>query len=308
MAAGAAAGGASGLKALGSYFKNRDALRRKNKQIEKAELRDSRNFLANSQKYKAYVDSALAEYEADKANLSVQYEFNGRARQEAIEAGLTQLADLSDGFIEKAFSRQMKLAEATGKTAAAGVTGRTAERFDRVQRGVAARNTGRDVASMQRAEGSFMFRDKQAQFAQAVANQNAYNRVRPPSFGPAPAAPMGRERLEDTSGRDLAFGLGAAVLDGVSAGFSVAPKTPFKNNIPKPDANSPWSLPAGINPGGIGAQEFGIMTQPVAGMDFGIGSVNSYSFGKFGTAPPLGSIGGNMNPTFTLEQFGINSF
>ena len=38
---------------------------------------------------------------------------------------------MSDG-IEKAFSRQMKLAEATGKTAAAGMTGRTAERFDRV--------------------------------------------------------------------------------------------------------------------------------------------------------------------------------
>ena len=90
MASAGATAGGGGLKALGSYFKNRDALRRKNKQIEKAELRDSLNFLANSQKYKAYVDSALAEYEADKANLAMQYEFNGRARQEAIEAGLTQ--------------------------------------------------------------------------------------------------------------------------------------------------------------------------------------------------------------------------
>ena len=235
MAAGAAAGGASGLKALGSYFKNRDALRRKNKQIAKAELRDSQNFLAQSQQYKAYVDNALAEYEADKANLSMQYEFNGRARQESIEAGLTQLADISDGFIEKAFSRQMKLAEATGKTAAAGMTGVSAGRFDRVQRGVAARNTGRDVASMQRAEGAFMFREKQAQFAQAVANQNAYNRVRPPSFGPAPAAPMGRERMEDNTGRDLMFGLGTAVLDGAAAGFSVGQIYKNKNSCQRHD-------------------------------------------------------------------------
>ena len=60
----------------------------------------------------------------------MQYEFNGRARQESIESGLTQLADISDGFIEKAFSRKMKLAEATGKAAAAGMTGVTADRFD----------------------------------------------------------------------------------------------------------------------------------------------------------------------------------
>ena len=257
MAAGAAAGGASGLKAIGSYFKNRDTLRRKNKQIAKAELRDSRNFIAQSQQYKAYVDNALAEYEADKANLAMQYEFNGRARQESIEAGLTQLADISDGFIEKAFSRQMKLAEATGKAAAAGLTGTTARRFDTAQRGVAGRNTARDGQSMVATEGAFMFREKQAQFAQAVANQNAYNRVRPPSFGPAPAAPMGRERMEDNTTRDLMFGLGTAVLDGAAAGFSVAPKTPFKNNIPTPKPASPWQLPAGINPLGIDAQQFG---------------------------------------------------
>ena len=48
MAAGAAAGGAGGLKALGSYFKNRDALSRKNKQIAKADFRDSKNFIAQS--------------------------------------------------------------------------------------------------------------------------------------------------------------------------------------------------------------------------------------------------------------------
>lgn len=260
MAAGAAAGGASGLKALGSYFKNRDALSRKNKQIAKAEFRDSQNFIAQSQQYKAFVDNALAEYEADKANLSVQYEFNGRARQESIEAGLTQLADISDGFIEKAFARQMKLAEATGKTAAAGLTGTTADRFDRVQKGVAQRNTARDGQSMVAAEGAFMFRDKQAQFAQAVANQNAYNRVRPPSFGPAPAAPMARERMADNTGRDLMFGLGTAVLDGAAAGFGAAPKTPFKNNIGSNGSSRAFSLPqlsptAQINPA-VGGQFF----------------------------------------------------
>jgi hypothetical protein len=260
MAAGAAAGGASGLKALGSFFKNRDALSRKNKQIAKAEFRDSQNFIAQSQQYKAFVDNALAEYEADKANLSVQYEFNGRARQESIEAGLTQLADISDGFIEKAFARQMKLAEATGKTAAAGLTGTTADRFDRVQKGVAQRNTARDGQSMVAAEGAFMFRDKQAQFAQAVANQNAYNRVRPPSFGPAPAAPMARERMADNTGRDLMFGLGTAVLDGAAAGFGAAPKTPFKNNIGSNGSSRAFSLPqlsptAQINPA-VGGQFF----------------------------------------------------
>ena len=274
MAAGAAAGGASGLKALGSYFKNRDALRRKNKQIAKAEIRDSRNFLAQSQQYKAYVDNALAEYEADKANLAVQYEFNGRARQESIEAGLTQLADISDGFIEKAFSRQMKLAEATGKTAAAGLTGTTAERFDRVQKGVAQRNTARDVQSMGAAESAFMFRDKQAQFAQAVANQNAYNRVRPPSFGPAPAAPMGRERMEDNTTRDLMFGLGTAVLDGAAAGFGAAPKTPFKNNIPKPKPNlgnfSSASIP------GINYDSFSIYPEAFS-MNNAVGGSNGFS-------------------------------
>ena len=47
MAAGAAAGGASGLKALGSYFKNRDTLRRKNKQIEKLSFKMLRTFMRN---------------------------------------------------------------------------------------------------------------------------------------------------------------------------------------------------------------------------------------------------------------------
>ena len=251
MAAAGASAGAGGLKAIGSYFKNRDTLRRKNKQIAKAELRDSRNFIAQSQQYKAYVDNALAEYEADKANLAMQYEFNGRARQESIEAGLTQLADISDGFIEKAFSRQMKLAEATGKAAAAGLTGTTARRFDTAQKGVAGRNTARDGQSMVAAEGAFMFREKQAEFAQAVANQNAYNRVRPPSFGPAPAAPIARERLEDNSTRDLLFGLGTAVLDGAAAGFGAAPKTPFKNNIPTPKPADPFN-PRGLSFSGVG--------------------------------------------------------
>ena len=138
----------------------------------------------------------------------------------------------------------MKLAEATGKAAAAGLMVLQLD-FDTAQKGVAGRNTARDGQSMVAAEGAFMFREKQAEFAQAVANQNAYNRVRPPSFGPAPAAPMGRERMADNTGRDLMFGLGTAVLDGVAAGFGAAPKT---SRMVPTGTIVPGHYPAGINP------------------------------------------------------------
>ena len=44
----------------------------------------------------------VSAYLADIENLSKQYQFNARARQNSIETGLTQLADISDGFIQKA--------------------------------------------------------------------------------------------------------------------------------------------------------------------------------------------------------------
>ena len=197
MASAAIAGGGSALSAYGDYQKNRAALRRSNKQAEKLEFQDAQAFMRNIGAYKDYVDTELEAYAADIRNLTQTYELNGRARQRSIEAGLTQLADISDGFIQKAFSRKTRLAEATGKAAASGMTGVTAGRFDRVQRGQAAMNTAVDGESMTRAVGAFMFRDQGAALQQEYANKNAFNRVRPHKFGPAPAAPMDRARQQD---------------------------------------------------------------------------------------------------------------
>ena len=128
---GAAAGGSStALKAVGDYYKNRDKISRQNKQIARAERKDIQGWLGQMQQYAAYNKAQLDQFEADIANLNQQYEFNGRARQEAIEAGLTQLADISDGFIERAFARNMKAAEASGRFLSTGQTGRTTKRME----------------------------------------------------------------------------------------------------------------------------------------------------------------------------------
>ena len=238
-------GGGSALGAFGDYQKNRAALRSSNRQAEKLEFQDALGFMSNMGAYKDYVDSELEAYAAEIRNLTQTYELNGRARQRSIEAGLTQLADISDGFIQKAFSRKTRLAEATGKAAASGMTGVTADRFDRVQRGQAAMNTAVDGESMTRAVGAFMFRDQGAALQQEYANKNAFNRVRPPKFGPAPAAPMGRTRQQDFTGRDFAFGLAKAGFDAIGAGLAKAPDMPFQDAPPLPDV----AYTQGIQPG-----------------------------------------------------------
>lgn len=254
MASAAIAGGGSALSAFGDYQKNRAALKRSNKQAEKLEFQDAQSFMRNMGAYKDYVDAELEAYAADIKNLTETYELNGRARQRSIESGLTQLADISDGFIQKAFSRKTRLAEATGKAAASGMTGVTAGRFDRVQRGQAAMNTAVDGESMTRAVGAFMFREQGAALQQEYANKNAFNRVRPPKFGPAPAAPQGRTRMADYSGRDLAFGLGKAAFDAVGAGLAKAPDMPFQDAPTGPASLPPAAIPpaaipqAGLSP------------------------------------------------------------
>ena len=91
----------------------------------------------------------------------------------------------------------------------------------------------------------FMFRDQGAALQQEYANKNAFNRVRPPKFGPAPAAPMGRTRQQDFTGRDLAFGLAKAGFDAVGAGLAKAPDMPFQDAPPLPEVD----YTRGITPG-----------------------------------------------------------
>ena len=300
MASAAIAGGGSALSAFGNYQKNRAALKRANKQAEKLEFQDARTFMSNIGAYKDYVDAELEAYAMDIKNLTETYELNGKARQRSIEAGLTQLADISDGFIQKAFSRKTRLAEATGKAAASGMTGVTAERFDRVQRGQAARNTGLDVESMTRAAGAFMFRDKGAMEQQYYANKNAFNRVRPPKFGPAPAAPMGRARMADYSGRDLAFGLGKAAFDAVGAGLAKAPEQPFGGA-------------GATNNGGMPAPQFGASNRSFLNMGGGglMSPAEWYGGGSQGIGglyqTPIGiaPTGGHLNNMMGINPWGM---
>ena len=68
---------------------------------------------------------------------------------------------------------------------------------------------------MERAVGAFMYREKEAAFQQEVANQNAFNQVRKPIFGPRPVAPQERTRPSDNTTRDLLFGVGSSLAGGV---------------------------------------------------------------------------------------------
>ena len=196
------------------FLKGRDQLRRQNRQIDRQEQLDQLAFLRQNQEYDAYVKAQSDAYLADIANLSKQYEFNARARQNVIETGLTQLSDISDGFIQKAMSRNIRLAEVSGRRLATGQTGKSVRRLENLQKAVARRGEATDAGSMERAVGAFMFREKGAAFQQEVTNQNAFNAVRPPRFGPAPAAPQARTRPEDNTFRDLAFGAGSALAGG----------------------------------------------------------------------------------------------
>ena len=215
------------------FLKGRDQLRRTNRQIDKQESLDTLDFIRRSQGYKEYVDSQLAAYDADLKNLNLTYDYNARARQRSIESGLTQLSDISDGFIQKAMSRNIKLAEATGKRLATGQTGKTVRRLENLQQAAAGRNVAADAGSMERAVGAFMFREKEAAFQQEVANQNAFNAVRPPRFGPAPAAPQRRTRPEDNTFRDFAFGAGSALAGGFLGQYQQEKGLEFlANNIP----------------------------------------------------------------------------
>ena len=194
---GAAAFGSSALSSIGNYFKNRDALSFRNKQIDALEEQDRLNSQRLNQEYDAYVRAQTEAYEADVENLERTYEFNARARQNSIETGLTALADLSDDLVNKAFARNLKLTETIGLKAASGQTGKIVRRLDNLQRAAAGRGGAQDVGTMERAMGQFMFQEKDARFRQEVANQNAFNQVRRPIFGPRPVAPQSRVRPTD---------------------------------------------------------------------------------------------------------------
>ena len=231
------------------FFRGRDQLRRTNRQIDRQEQLDQLNFLRQNQEYDAYVKAQTDAYLADIENLSKQYEFNARARQNVIETGLTQLADISDGFIQKAMSRNIRLAEVQGRRLATGQTGKSVRRLENLQQAAAGRNVAADAGSMERAVGAFMYREKEAAFQQEVANQNAYNQVRKPIFGPRPVAPQSRTRPSDNTFRDLAFGVGSAVAGGFLGQFRQEQALDIfgGNNLPAPTpAPAAASVPAAI--------------------------------------------------------------
>ena len=288
MASAAIAGGGTALSAFGDYQKNRAALKRARKQRKKLEKLDREQFQRDTKNYWDYVTAQGLAYAKDLENLDEQYELNAIARQRSIESGLTQLADISDSFVQKAFARGKRLAESTGKAAASGMTGVTADRFDRVQRGQAAMNTATDRQSMERAVGSFIFREAGARMQQMQADQNAYRSVGPPPmFGPPPVAPQKRARMADYSGRDLAFGLGKAVFNGIGAGLAKAPETPFQDPATEPASLPPRSIAAaasgpfpsyGLSPAMTGSVSGSIFNMYRPGMtDFGaLTGINSF--------------------------------
>jgi hypothetical protein len=224
---GAAAFGSSAIGAVGNYFKNRDALKFQSQQIDALERQDDLNFLRLNQEYDAYVLAETNAYYKDLENLERTYGFNARARQNSIETGLTALSDISDDLVNKAFSRNLKLAEVQGKRLATGQTGKSVRRLENLQQAAANRGAAQDAGTMERALGQFMFQEREAKFQQEVANQNAYNQVRKPVFGPRPVAPQDRVRPSDNTNRDLLLGLGKAAFDGVTAGLGKLPRAPF---------------------------------------------------------------------------------
>ena len=222
------------------FLKGRDQLRRTNRQIDALERQDQADFLRLNQEYDAYVKAQSEAYLADIENLSKQYQFNARARQNVIETGLTQLADISDGFIEKAMGRNIRLAEVQGRRLATGQTGKSVRRLESLQQAAAGRNIAADAGSMDRAVGAFMYREKEAAFQQEVANQNAFNQVRKPVFGPRPVAPQSRTRPSDNTNRDLLFGVGSSLAGGFLGQFQQEQALNiFNKNFSAPTTTAP---------------------------------------------------------------------
>ena len=281
---GAAAFGSSALGSIGNYFKNRDALSFSNRQIDALERQDRLAFQRQNQEYDAYVRAQTEAYEADVENLKRQYEFNARARQNSIETGLTALSDLSDDLVNKAFARNLKLTETIGIKTAAGQTGKSVRRLDNLQRAAAGRGAAQDVGTMERAMGQFMFQEKDARFRQEVANQNAFNQVRRPIFGPRPVAPQSRVRPTDNTGRDLMFGLGNALFSGAQTYFGSLPGDPFGGGGGSAVSNraslgfSSASVP-GIDYGGFGITGGNYTSLFDPKYNEAIGAVNQLGFG-----------------------------
>ena len=270
----------SGVSAYGNYQKGRAQLARGRKQAERLEQQDALDFIRNTQAYNQYVEAESLAYMKDLENLSETYELNGIARQRSIESGLTQLADISDNFIQKAMARNKKLAEVQGARLAAGQTGGTTRRLENLQQAQADVNTAADAESMERAVGAFIFRDKNAMLQQEYANKNAYNQIRKPVFGPPPAAPQPRARPQDFTGRDLAFDIFGGALNAAGAAFNVAPQNPFG-----------------------GGTQFGTNSS------LPIPSFGGNSAASLGFSPSVAARGSfYQNPTFDLTSLGINAF
>lgn len=277
----ALAAAAPGLIQTGlGFFRGRDQLRRQNRQIDRQEQLDQLAFLRQSQEDEAYRKAQSDAYLADIENLTKQYGFNARARQRSIESGLTQLSDISDGFIQKAMSRNIRLAEVSGRRLATGQTGKSVRRLENLQQAVAGRNAAADAGSMERAVGAFMFREKEAQFQQEVANQNAFNQVRKPIFGPRPVAPQARTRPEDNTTRDLIFGAGSALASGFLGQFQAEQGL----NIFQQGGGSNRSLLSSAAPAAPSVPS-------LSSNIFGSNAFDSRVF--FGPGAPLGS---NFNP------------
>ena len=282
IASGLIAGGGAGLNALSNHQKNRASLKQTNKQIARLEYDDITNWLSQMDARNKYVNSEIAAAEADIKNYNLTVDLNARARQRSIESGLTNLADISDTFIQRAFARNMKAAESTGRYLSTGQTGRTTKRMEGLgTKAVQGRGLAADAGSMEAAVGGYLFREKQAQLQQEYADKNAYNQVRLPTFAPPPVAPQARQRMQDFTGRDLAFDLAGAAFKGVQAGLGAAPQMPF----------------------GGGNTQFGTdssLPTPSFGGD---------SAASLGFSPSIAARGSfYKNSPFDLTSLGINSF
>ena len=212
-----------------------------NNQSRRAQLKAERQAVDQANKYRlaafgreledvAEYNEAIREaFEQSKETARRQIAANNNAYQDVISSGLTRLADESDNYIAKAMGRKIGLAEATGRTAASGVTGVTADRMDTVQRAAAGRATAADLASKERSIGAYLFNVQQAREATEFANYSAYVPVsRAPRLAKAPMFEGFASGPVDTTGLGLTSDLISTGINTLGAYFGNLPKKATK--------------------------------------------------------------------------------
>ena len=137
-----------------------------------------------------------------------------------------------------------------------------------------------------------------------MANQNAFNQVRPPILGPAPVAPQRRTRMEDNSDRDLMFGLAGAAMDGLSA---------YAGALPNGGNGSPFDINKLFS-----ANQGSQMAKMILGSAAGngttsvipqAGALNGFGLQNTGFTLPGGLVSGSYSTMFdTTSPFGPTNF